>query len=282
MRSKYLPYLLLLPAVAYLLFFIGYPLIQALNLAFFVNGHPSASNVHRAVGNPTFLSALKYTIALGAVIIPVQILLALVLALIMIRTFKGKGMVLYALIIPLTISDVAGGLIWYTMLSDAGFLNKLLLNLGIISQPIHFFGYQYRNMEFLAIVMEEVWRATAIVFVIILAGLQMISKEYLEAADVFGASYWTKMRRIVIPMLKPSIQSALIIRTLFAMQIFGAVWMLAGRDIPVLAGEGFYQLTFIRDYGVAAIYALMIAVLSIVLGALYVKFLKAEYLEVRT
>ncbi len=282
MRSKYVPYLLLLPAVAYLLFFIGYPLIQALNLAFFSNGHPSAANIHRAVGNPTFLSAFKYTIALGAVIIPVQIVLALVLALIMVRTFKGKNMVLYALIIPLTISDVAGGLIWYTILSDAGFLNKLLLNIGIISQPIHFFGYQYRDMEFLAIVMEEVWRATAIVFVIILAGLQMISKEYLEAADVFGASYWTKMRRIVIPMLKPSIQSALIIRTLFAMQIFGAVWMLAGRDIPVLAGEGFYQLTFIRDYGVAAIYALTIAALSIVLGALYVKFLKAEYLEVRT
>ncbi|WP_456366891.1 carbohydrate ABC transporter permease [Thermococcus sp.] len=282
MRSKYLPYLLLLPAVAYLLFFIGYPLIQALNLAFFSNGHLSAANIHRAVGNPTFLNALKYTIALGAVIIPVQIVLALILALIMIRTFKGKGLVLYALIIPLTISDVAGGLIWYTMLSDAGFLNKLLLHIGIISQPIHFFGYQYRDMEFLAIVMEEVWRATAIVFVIILAGLQMISKEYLEAADVFGASYWTKMRRIVIPMLKPSIQSALIIRTLFAMQIFGAVWMLAGRDIPVLAGEGFYQLTFIKDYGVAAIYALTIAALSIVLGALYVKFLKAEYLEVRT
>lgn len=137
-------------------------------------------------------------------------------------------------------------------------------------------------MEFLAIVIAEVWRATAIVFVILVAGLQMISKEYLEAAEVFGAGYWTRLRKIVIPMLKPSIQSALIIRTLFAMQVFGIVWILAGRDIPVLAGEGFYQLVEIKDYGVASIYALTIAALSILLGALYIKFLKAEYLEVRT
>jgi len=280
MKSKYLPYLLILPAIVYLLFFIGYPLVQAIILAFTHNGHLSLYNFRSALATPTFIPAFKYTLALAAVIIPTQLFLALILSLIMTRTFKGKDMVLYALIIPLTISDVAGGLIWYTLLSDAGFLNKLLINIGLISQPIHFFGYQYRNMEFLAIVLEELWRSTAIVFVIILAGMQMISKEYIEAAEVFGAGYWTRLRKIIIPMLKPSIQSALIIRTLFAMQIFGAVWMLAGRDIPVLAGEGYYQLTFIRNYGVASIYALAIAALSIVLGALYVKFLKAPYLEV--
>ena len=136
-------------------------------------------------------------------------------------------------------------------------------------------------MEFLAIVLAELWRATSIVFVIILAGLQMISHEYLEAAEVFGADYWTRLRKIVIPLLKPSIQSALIIRTLFAMQIFGIVWILAGRDIPILAGEGFYRLTELKEYDVASIYALVIAGLSIILGALYIKFMKAEYLEVR-
>ncbi|AEH23768.1 carbohydrate ABC transporter permease [Pyrococcus yayanosii] len=281
MRTRHLPYLLILPALAYLLFFIGYPLLEALYLAFTKNGTFSLETVRRATSDPMFWKALKYTLAFAAVIVPLQLVLALILALAVNRAFRGKDLAIYVLVIPLTISDVAAGLIWYTMLSDHGFMNKLLMNLGIISEPIHFFGYQYRNMEFLAIVIAELWRATAIVFVIILAGLQMISREYLEAAEVFGAGYWTRLRRIVIPMLKPSIQSALIIRTLFAMQVFGVVWILAGRDIPVLAGEGFYQLTEIKDYGVASIYALTIALLSIVLGALYVKFLKAEYLEVR-
>ncbi len=68
-----------------------------------------------------------------------------------------------------------------------GFLNKFLMNIGLTSHPpIYFFGYQYRTREFFVIVLSEIWRSTAIVFVMILAGLQMISKDYLEAAEVFG------------------------------------------------------------------------------------------------
>lgn len=280
-KSSYIPYLLILPAFAYLLFFVGYPPVQALYTAFTQNGQFSLATVRKTFADPYFWEALKYTIALAGVIVPTQVGLALILALAVNRAFKGKDLTIYALTIPLTISDVAAGLIWYSMLSPSGFLNKLLLNIGLIHQPIYFFGYQYRHMEFLAIVLAELWRATSIVFVIILAGLQMISNEYLEAAEVFGADYWTRLRKIVIPLLKPSIQSALIIRTLFAMQIFGIVWILAGRDIPILAGEGFYRLTELKEYDVASIYALVIAGLSLLLGALYIKFMKAEYLEVR-
>ncbi|ASJ10062.1 ABC transporter permease [Thermococcus sp. P6] len=279
-RSSLVPYLLILPAFLYLMFFVGYPLVQALYLAFVHDGSFSLEVWKRAFSDYYFWSAFKYTLSLAAVIVPTQVALAVVLALMMNRIFKGKDAALYALIIPLTISDVAAGLIWYSMLSPYGFLNKLLLNVGLINNPIYFFGYQYRAREFLAIVLAELWRSTSIVFVIVLAGLQMISRDYLEAAEVFGASYWTKLRKIVLPLLKPSIQSALIIRTLFAMQVFGVVWILAGRDIPVLAGEGYYQLTVIKDTGVASVYALVIAGLSILLGALYIKFLKAEYLEV--
>ncbi|KPU62791.1 ABC transporter permease [Thermococcus sp. EP1] len=280
-KSSYLPYFLVLPAFAYLLFFVGYPLVQALYIAFTQNGQLSLATVRKTFADPYFWEALKYTIALAGVIVPSQVGLALILALGVNRVFKGKDFTIYALTIPLTISDVAAGLIWYSMLSPSGFLNKLLLNIGIINNPIYFFGYQYRHMEFLAIVLAELWRATSIVFVIIFAGLQMISQEYIEAAEVFGADYWTRLKKIVIPLLKPSIQSALIIRTLFAMQIFGIVWILAGRDIPILAGEGFYRLTELKEYDVASIYALVIAGLSILLGALYIKFMKAEYLEVK-
>ena len=278
-KSSYIPYFLILPALAYLLFFVGYPLVQALYIAFTQNGQFSLATVRKTFTDPYFWDALKYTISLAGVIVPTQVALAIILALGVNRVFKGKDFTIYALTIPLTISDVAAGLIWYSMLSPSGFLNKLLLNIGLINNPIYFFGYQYRHMEFLAIVLAELWRATSIVFVIILAGLQMISHEYLEAAEVFGADYWTRLRKIVIPLLKPSIQSALIIRTLFAMQIFGIVWILAGRDIPILAGEAYYAQTELLRPGVASLYALIIAGLSIAVGALYIKFFKAKYLE---
>ncbi|RLG88450.1 MAG: sugar ABC transporter permease, partial [Thermoprotei archaeon] len=158
----------------------------------------------------------------------------------------------------------------------------LLMNLGIISEPIYFFGYQYRHMEFLAIVLTEIWRATAIVFVILFAGLQLVSGELIEAAEVFGANAWQRLRYIIFPLLKPSLQAALIIRTLFAFQVFGVVWTLAGRDIPVLAGEAYYEQVELRHTGVAAIYALVIAAMSVALGYLYIKMFRAKYLEAGT
>ncbi len=283
--TQYLPYFLIAPALSYLLFFIGYPLAQGVVLAF-TDSHGSFTlqHVYYLFYSPQslFFPALKDTLALAAAIIPVQVFLALGISLLLSANFRGRDTALYIVILPLTISDVAGGLIWYSMLMQSGFFNKLFMALGLMHSPIYFFGYQYRPMEFLAIVIAEVWRATAIVFVIIFAGLQMISKEYIEAAEVFGASTWVKLRHIIMPMLKPSLQSALLIRTLFAFQVFGVVMVLAGRDIPVLAGEAYYEQTEFLHYGVAALYALIIAATSMAIGYIYIKMFKAQFVrEVR-
>lgn len=279
--SRYVPYLLLAPALIYLMIFIGYPMIEGIKLVFYENGGFSLATVHRAINNYYFWPAVKDTLGLAAIILPTQLLLALILALTVNKVFKGRNVALTLLLIPMTLSDIAAGLIWYSMLSPSGFMNKLLLNLGLIHAPIQLFGYQFHTREFLVIVFVELWRSTVTIFVIVLAGLQMISQEYLEAAEVFGAGYWTKLRRIIIPLLKPSIQTALLLRTIYAFSIFGIVWVLVGRDVPVLAGEAYYQVTQIKDYGVGAFYALLIAVISLAIGVIYLRITRAEYLEVK-
>lgn len=280
--GKYLPYILITPSIVYMLIFVGYPLIQAVILAFTdSSGHFTLANLDYLLYSPfsRFWDALKYTLLLAGVIIPIQALLAIGLSLLFSLRFWGRSTALYIVILPLVISDVAAGLIWYSMLSSNGFLNKLLINLGVISHPIIFFGAQYRWMEFLAIVLTEVWRATAIVFVIVFAGLQMISSDLIEAAEVFGATALQKLRHIILPLLKPSLQTALLIRTLFALQIFGDVWVLAGRDIPVLAGEAYYEQVELHHAGAAALYALIIAGISLAIGYLYIRLFRAKYLE---
>ncbi len=282
--ERYVPYILIAPALAYLLFFIGYPLAQAIVLAFIKGGGFTLENINYLLYSPSskFFEALYFTLLLALVVIPIQVAIALGLATLLNIKFRGRNAALYIIILPLTISDVAAGLIWYTLLSPNGFFNKLLMNLGVISEPIYFFGYQYRHMEFLAIVLTEIWRATAIVFVILFAGLQLVSGELIEAAEVFGANAWQRLKYIIFPLLKPSLQAALIIRTLFAFQVFGVVWTLAGRDIPVLAGEAYYEQVELRHTGVAAIYALVIAAMSVALGYLYIKMFRAKYLEAGT
>ncbi len=279
--GKLVPYILIAPALAYLLFFIGYPLAQAIYVAFTKEGVITAENINYLLNSPfsKFTEALVNTTLLVITIIPIQVAIAVGLAMLFNIRFPGRNAALYLIILPLTISDVAAGLIWYSMLSTNGFLNKLLISLGAIDQPIYFFGYQYRHMAFLAIVITEVWRATALVFVILFAGLQMISKEHIEAAEVFGANVWQRLRHVVLPMLKPSLQAALIIRTLFAFQIFGVVWVLAGRDIPILAGEAYIEQVELKHTGVAAIYALIIAGISVSIGYLYIRLFRARHLE---
>ncbi len=281
--DRLLPYILVSPAIAYMVFFIGYPLVQGVRLAFFdEKGSFTTANLDYLLNSPLsmFREALVYTMLLTGIIVPLEFVIALLMAFFFSSfRFRGRSAAIYIAVLPLTISDVAAGLIWYSMLTGNGFLNKLLINLGLIEKPIEFFGWQNRSMELLAIVLTEVWRSTAIVFIILLAGLQMIGSEYLEAAEVFGANALQRLRYIVLPMLMPSIQAALIIRTLFALQIFGDVWILAGRDIPVLAGEAYYEQVELHHPGVAALYALVIAGISLALGAFYVKVLRPRYLE---
>ena len=278
--SKFTPYLLLVPTIIYITALIGYPLAQGVILAFQDSHSHSLSlvNFEALVKDPHFWEALKFTFLLAGIIIPIQVSLAIAVSLLLYTRFKGSSLVLYVFIIPLTLSDVSAALMWYNILTGNGYLNKLLMALGLIEKPLHFFGYAYRHMELLAIILAEVWRATAIVFVILFAGLQMIGRDYIEAADVFGATTFQKLRHVILPMLKPSLQVALVTRTLFALQVFGTVWILAGRDVPILAGEAFYWQTQILNYNVASAYALVIGVISILLGWLYFKFLKPEYL----
>jgi len=283
--DRIMPYLLIAPALIYLLFFIGYPLVSGVKLAFFTeDGKLTKNNIDYLLHSPLsrFKDALVYTLVITGIVVLIEFVLALLLAFFFNYVgFRGRNAVIYIVVLPLTISDVAAGLIWYSMLTSNGFINKFLLNLGVVDSSIEFFGWQHRDMELLAIIVTEIWRSTAIVFIILLAGLQMVSREYIEAAEVFGATSLQKLRYIVFPLLLPSIQVALIVRTLFALQIFGDVWILAGRDIPVLAGEAYYEQVMLHHTGVAALYALIIAVISIALGFFYIRVFRPKYLEVR-
>ncbi|MEB3861841.1 MAG: sugar ABC transporter permease [Desulfurococcales archaeon] len=275
-------YLLIAPAFAYMAFFVAYPLAEAVYLAFFQGGSPTWENIDYLLHSPfsKFYDALKYTLVITAIVIPVETFLALLVAVLLYNKFRGRDALLYLVIVPLTISDVAAGLIWYSILTSNGFMNNLLLSLGVISEPIQVFGSGYTGRMLIAIALAEIWRSMAIVFVILFAGLQLVSRDMIEAAEVFGAGWREKLFKIILPMIKPSLQSALLIRTLFAFQIFGVVWILAGRNIPVLAGEAYYELTELKHYGVAALYALIIAGISLSLGAVYVRTLRASHLEV--
>ncbi len=263
-RVKWTPYLLLLPSALYLAIFFAVPMVQAFGLAFQDADNNWSLDSWRAMfSDASFNEALLTTLLLIVVIIPVQFVMAMGMALVINAKLNFSGLWLYIYAIPLGISELAAGIIWYAVFTQQGWLNSFLQDFGLIDRPFIFLSYENQGWLIFAIVMAEAWRATSIIMVILVAGLQGIPRDYLEAADVFGASFWQKVTRVILPMLRPSLQVALILRTILAFQAFAVVIALTGQAVTVLSAEAYRWYQDYRDPHVAAAYAALILILSI-------------------
>jgi multiple sugar transport system permease protein len=274
-RMKLEPYLLLLPSTIYLVLFFAWPMIQAFSLAFQTDdGQLTLSHIQRMLNDAAFSEAILTTIKFIILIIPIQFILALVMALLMMEHLRGSNFLVYIYAIPLAVSDLAAGIIWFSIFTERGYLNSFLSALGLIDKPFIFLNYT-TPWPLVAIVLAEVWRATSIVFVILVAGLQSIPRDYTEAAEVFGANYLARIRHVILPMLKPSIQVALILRTLLAVQVFAVVLALAGRGVKVLAAEAYRWHGEYRNPHMAAAYAMFILAISLITALFYLRALRS-------
>lgn len=264
MYPRSLPYLLLLPATFVLCAFFLYPFLLVAWQAFFNDsGEFTTKFFSEMLDHWKFEGALTNTILLTAVVVPIQMVLALYMASLVTRMKRGRDTFLYIWTIPLGISDLAAGIIWLAIFEQTGFLNTILHAVGVIDQPTTLLGYQSKTTIFIAIALAEIWRATAILLVILVAGMGLIPKEYYEAAEVFGASRWKQFTKITLPLLKPSLQTALILRVILAFEVFAVVATLGGTNFPVLMGEIYNWQFDLRDGNVAAAYALVVLAISI-------------------
>ncbi|HST94761.1 MAG TPA: sugar ABC transporter permease [Microvirga sp.] len=275
-RSSWIPYALIAPSVVFLAAFFLVPLVQTIWLSFAGDEGLSLANYRRMAGDLNFSLAIRNTFLLTLVVVPVQVVLALAMATMVSKLEKGRDLALWILTVPLGISDLAAGLAWLSLLQNTGYLNSALFALGLIPGPVGWLSQETPWTLFAAIALAEVWRATAIVLVILIAGLQLIPKEFSEAAEIFGAKPWTRFRKITLPLLRPSLQSALILRTVLAFEVFAVVYALGGRNFPVLAGEAYTWQNENQNYGVAAAYAVLIMAISLAATALYLRVLRTR------
>jgi multiple sugar transport system permease protein len=270
------PYLLLLPSLIYLAIFFAWPMIQAFGLAFRgPDGEFTAQFFQRAVNDAAFWPAMRTTLLLVFTIVPLQFIFALIMALLVTSGLRGSSMLIYFYAIPIAVSDLAAGIVWFSIFTERGYLNTVLQGLGFLDRPFIFLQYG-SSWPIIAIILAEIWRATSIVFVILVAGLQGIPKEYDEAAEVFGANWWNRLWHVTLPMLRPSIQVALILRTILAFQVFAVVVALTGEAVRVLASEAYQWYSIWRNLPVAAAYAAIILVITMITTVIYLRALRTQ------
>lgn len=273
-RPGWVPYVLLAPSVVYLVVFFIAPMLQGLRLAFTSeDGQYGLATVHQLLNDPGFWSSVWNTLIMLALILPVQLVLAMAMSLLVNARLRGSGFWFYVYMLPLGISDLTSGIIWYSIFTQQGWLNSVLQDLGIIHQPFIWLSYQHQLLIIATIVVAEAWRSTSIIVIILVGGLQAIPREYLEAADVFYASPWQKFWHVTLPLLRPTLRTALILRTVLAFEVFATVIALAGSSLSVLATKANNAYTQFQQPHLAAAYGAVIMLLSLVSAALFLALL---------
>lgn len=252
----------------------AWPMVSGVGQAVWSPEGFTTAYVERMLADPAFWQAVRNTLLLVVVLLPLQFVLALVMALLLQARPRGTGVYFYLWAIPLAVSDLAAGLVWLSIFTDRGYLNSLLDTVGV--GPVSWLSFENYGSMFFAILLAELWRATSLVMVIVVSGSQGIPKDYDEAANVFGATYLQRVWHIWLPLLKPSLQVALILRTILAFQTFAVAQALTGQDFQVLVGETYRWYTALQNPNVASALALVVMAVSMVAAVLYLRLLREE------
>lgn len=263
---------LIAPSVLFMALLFGWPVVQGVLQAVRSDEGFTGEFVARMVADPYFWPAVRNTVLLIVVLIPVQFALAVGMALLLRATPRLGGLYFYIWAIPLAVSDLAAGLVWLAVFTDRGYLNSVLAGVGL--EPVAWLAFDNPASLFAAVLIAELWRATSLVLVIVVAGLQGIPRDVDEAAAVFGAGYWERLRQVTLPLLKPSLQVALILRTILAFQTFAVAQALTGQNFPLLVGETYRWYTVLQNPNVAAAIALVVLFASMATSLVYLRVLR--------
>ncbi len=236
LRRYWLEVLLVLPLTLYIVLLTFVPVLQAIGMGFtdrYTGAFPTLSNYQYIMSRPDFGAAVVNTLGITLIGVTLEMTIGLILALMLARTFEGRGVFRTVILTPMGVPTLVAGAAMLYFFRTNGYVNEALLRLGAIDQPIFWTESGLRGM--FAIALADMWKVTPIVVLLLLAGLESIPSDVYEAADVDGASKWEQFRAVTLPLLMPSITMALILRAIDAFRIFDVVMVMASRSIPVMS-----------------------------------------------
>lgn len=181
--------------------------------------------VGTALNDPVVPVAFRNTLVFVVVVVIAETILGLILAFAVSRTHRMAPFYRAVLLIPLLIPPVAIGTIWRLMYD---------YNYGVINRILAFFGVMGPtwladpNLAFPAIWVVDIWHWTSFIFLIMLAGVESLPQDLFEAGRVDGASEFQVYRYIMLPLMRPTIIVAMMLRTIFAFKVFDQIFLLTG------------------------------------------------------
>lgn len=279
--------ILLSPTVLVLALVIGYPIVSAVRLSFLVEHeginpntgmveHGSSAGIANYSGMfsgdsaGTFWNAFWNTTTFTVAGVAVETVLGVLMALIMNKAFRGRGIVRASVLVPWAIPTAISGLLWKWIFQSDGIANSIL-HTKVLWTTEGFHAWA-------AVLIADTWKTAPFIGLLALAGLQMIPGEVYEAARVDGSSAWRTFWRITLPLAKPALVVAVLFRMLDALRMFDLPYVLIGahkHSVETLSMLAQYELSNLR-YGTAASYSTVLFVYIAVIAFVFVKVLGAD------
>ncbi|MEX1655050.1 sugar ABC transporter permease [Streptomyces pseudovenezuelae] len=272
------------PAVVLLAVFLAGPIAYCVYYAFTDMQLTGASGTHfvgfdnftRAFEDADFLNAMWLTLlfVVGSAVVG-QNTLGLALAVLMQKATRPvravvNGVVIAAWVLP----EVVAGYLMYAFFYDQGSLNSLLDALRLPDQ-----NWLY-TMPILAVCLANVWRGTAFSLMVFTAAINDVPQELVEAAEMDGAGPWQRLWRVVLPVIRPSILTNLMLITLQTLSVFGLIYTMTrggpgnkSETLPIFMYQQAFQNSLI-GYGTAI--ALVLLVVGALFSVVYIRLLKLE------
>jgi multiple sugar transport system permease protein len=280
--DRRLGYLMVAPAIVLLLAVTAYPLgynlwnsFHAENLSQITGqgGFVGVDNYTRMFRSSEFLAALWRTLAFAGISVAIETVLALGLALMLHRKFRGRGLLRVAVLIPWAVPTVVSATLWKTMFDQrSGFVDYIF--------GLHTTWLAGIWTSWVAIFVADAWKNIPFIALILLSGLQVIPTEVYEAARIDGATWWQTFRRLTLPLLKPALAVALIFRLLSGLLVFDVIYIMTGGG-PGLSTETLSFLnwqTFLvnTDFGYGGAISVMLVVLCLVAAAIVAALMRTR------
>jgi len=275
--------LLIAPTLAVLLALSIYPLFYSVKVSLQTGSGEAVrwgvANFARLASDTFFLSALAHTFIYAAIALTFEFLLGLGLAVLLDRPLRGRSLFRSALLIPMMLPPVVVGVVWRLMLNpDFGAVNGTLKGAGVNTAALTWTASPL--LAFASVIAVDIWQWTPFMFLVLLAGLQAIPQEPYEAALIDGSSAWQTFRHVTLPLLKPAILIALLLRTMDLLRVFDQIFILT-QGWPGFSTEMvilyIYRTAFrFFDFGYAAAMSFVLLLLTNIISISYIRLLQKQ------
>ena len=277
-------WLLLAPSLLIMLGVTLWPVISTFILSFF-HVPTGINQVRTFVGFANYLEMLKdrlfwetigRTLYFTVVSVGLELLLGLGIAQLIHSRPWGWQFLRFSLIIPWAVPTIVNGAMWRWIYSaDFGALNGLLMQLGLIKHYVPWLTLP--NMAMNLVIVADIWHTMPFVALVLQAALAGLPEDLDEAAAVDGANAWQRFWQIRLPLLRPALLVALIVRTVDAFRVFDIVYIITSGG-PAYKTLTITYLTYLNSFafgkqGIGAALSFLISAFTIVMAFIYIRFL---------